>query len=91
MTYDQMVHTLRLARVMNRRTQENIAARAGFKTRTSISHYERHGGEPRASNLVAWAGALGYDVQLVRRGPNPSADETASGTEIAAIKRAEDQ
>jgi len=56
---------LTLARVQQQLTQRQLAEIAGFR-QGQISVWEC-GGEVSLRNLVRWADALGFDVELVRR------------------------
>lgn len=62
----RIVDTLHAERERQQLTQRQVAERAGLY-HPIICTYERQRYVPSTTKLIAWAGALGYDLTLMRR------------------------
>lgn len=67
MRIDPLVAELTAARTTRRWSQDCLSEEIGV-AKNSVSRWETGTGMPGLAMLRAWAGALGYDLVLVKRG-----------------------
>lgn len=67
MAVDPLVAELAAARTTRRWSQDGLSDAIGV-AKNSLSRWETGASTPGLAMLRAWAGALGYDLVLVKRG-----------------------
>lgn len=67
MAVDPLVAELAAARTTRRWSQDGLSDAIGV-AKNSVSRWETGTNTPGLAMLRAWAGALGYDLVLVKRG-----------------------
>lgn len=67
MAVDPLVAELIAARTTRRWSQDSLSDAIGV-AKNSLSRWETGSNTPGLAMLRAWAGALGYDLVLVKRG-----------------------
>lgn len=65
-TYAEIVTELTIAREVAGLSMRGLSEQAHMSV-SEISIWERGIASPRAANLVRWAAALGFDIELVKR------------------------
>jgi transcriptional regulator with XRE-family HTH domain len=63
-TYEQIVATLRQARIDQGLTLEAVTVAGDIASASAVGYWERGQAMPTFPNLIKWAAGLGYEVEL---------------------------